>query len=218
MKALVLSLLLICTSVFAKNAGKVIFVKGKVYQITNKKKQILKKDDKLFDNSMIITSDNSIGVISLNDGSKLKINKNSKLQVKLGKIPKVALYKGSSFFNVLKDKVVSKTKFKVITKTASLGVRGTEFFVSYGKDKSKKDVWMCVNEGLVSVKPKNSNTEKLVKEGEGVHISDTKNVTDPAKLPWTKKLNWKLSPQEGSLENTVSIEDAYTDLLDQDYD
>lgn len=218
MKSLALLLMLVSTTVFSKEAGKVLFVKGSVYQITNDKKMILKKGDTLFDKSKIVTTENSIGVISLIDGTKVKINKNSKVQIKLGKIPKVALYKGSSFFNVLKSKLINKTKFKVVTKTASLGVRGTEFFVSYGKDPKKKDVWMCVNEGLVSVKAKDSKFEKLVKEGEGVHISDSKNVSDPAKLPWTKKLNWKLSPTEGSLENTVSIEDAYTDLLDQDYD
>lgn len=93
-----------------------------------------------------------------------------------------------------------------------MGVRGTEFFVSYGT--SNNDTWMCVNEGVVQVdsdKRKGVN----VKAGEGVKVS--KSVSDPKFLPWTKKLNWNFNPKK-DLENKVSIEDAYKDPLNFDYD
>jgi hypothetical protein len=215
---MLLILTFISFGTFAKDAGVVLFSKGETFEQVGKETRKIKKGDKVKDSSIIITKEKSLIVLSLKDGSKVKVNKNSKLQIKLGKVTKAALYKGSSFFNVLKAKVSKGEKFKVVTKSASLGVRGTEFFVSYGKSKDSKDVWMCVNEGLVAVSPKNSKTEKLVKAGEGVHISDPKTVTDPAQLPWTKKLNWRLSSSDGDLENKVNIEDAYTDILDMDYD
>ena len=113
--------------------------------------------------------------------------------------------------------MLSKDKFVVKTKNASFGVRGTEFFISYGKDRAK-DAWMCVNEGLVRVSPKDSKESVDVKAGEGVQVKDKKSVSTPKPLAWTSKLNWNLDSSKGQLENKVNIDDAYTDLLDQDYD
>ena len=128
---------------------------------------------------------------------------------------KSAITSGSSFFSILKSKVRNNKKYKyqVKTKQAAMGVRGTEFFVAYGKS---KDSWMCVNEGLVEVQSHSSNKKVLVKSGEGVRIDGK--VSDPKALPWTKKLNWKMTGNASDLENKVSIEDAYSDPLDQDYD
>ena len=33
-----------------------------------------------------------------------------------------------------------------------------------------------------------------------------------------KKLNWNSNPNKGSIENKISLDDHYNDLLDQDYD
>ena len=96
-----------------------------------------------------------------------------------------------------------------------MGVRGTEFFASYG---SGKDIWMCVNEGIVSVKSKSENKQTLVNAGEGVVIKKGSGTSKPKPLAWTKKLNWNMDPKVGEVVNKVSIEAAYSDLLDEDYD
>jgi hypothetical protein len=218
----ILLMMSLITPTLARDIGKVIFVKGRVTISHENKKTTVKKDFIIQEKSTFETFRKSLVVISLKDGSKIKLNELSKLAVSVPKDKrsptKTGLYKGSSFFKVIKNKFIKRSKFIVKTKNASLGVRGTQFFVSYGKKVNSKDSWMCVNEGLVSVRPKSSKKEVLVKSGEGVHIKDNKNLTPPKSLPWTKKLNWSFDRKSGKLENTVRIEDAYKDILGQDYD
>lgn len=206
-------------SLNAKEVGEIIFTKG-IVKIKQGKKQVqATKGQRFINKSLIETGDNALAVISLTDGSKIKLNKNSKIIISVAKDKptQVGIFKGSSFFNVLKGKFISRDKFIVRTKNAALGVRGTEFFVSYGKNNAQ-DAWMCVNEGLVRVTSKEGKNSVNVKAGEGVQIKDKKNITVPKPLAWTSKLNWNLDVKKGELENKVNIEDAYTDLLDQDYD
>lgn len=218
----ILLMMSLMAPVIARDIGKVIFVKGKVTISHDKKKSFIKKGFIIQNKTTLETMKNSLVVLSLKDGSKIKLNELSKLAVSVPKDKnsptKTGLYKGSSFFQVLKSKLIKKNKFIVKTKNASLGVRGTQFFVSYGKKINSKDSWMCVNEGLVSVRAKSSKKEVLVKSGEGVHIKDNNNVTPPKSLPWTKNLNWSFDSRKGNLENKVRIEDAYKDVLGQDYD
>ena len=43
------------------------------------------------------------------------------------------------------------------------------------------------------------------------------NLTKPQAYDWTKQLNWNMDPKSGDIEDKVSLDSAYTDLLDQDY-
>jgi len=213
--------LFLSQSAFSKEIGKVLFVKGKATFAQKGQKQNIVKKGLTFDNkTFFITGKKSLVILSLNDGSKIKVSPNSKLYVNMPakKATSTSLLKGNAFFYVLKSKLRKKDKFVVKTKFAAMGVRGTEFFVSYGQGNNPKDVWMCVKEGLVAVKRKADKKATLVKTGEGVQISKSDGVTAPTPLPWTEKLNWNMAPDKGDLENKVNIEDAYTDLLDKDYD
>ncbi|MCP4911776.1 MAG: FecR domain-containing protein [Oligoflexia bacterium] len=212
MKTIIMTLLLI-SNIQAQNIGKVLFSKGEVFFKKSKdsKATSVKKGLSFSDKSIFKTGKGALVVLALNSGSKIKVNQNSQLIVSK---EASGLTKGSSFFEILKSKVRKnkKIKYRVKTKHASMGVRGTQFFVSLG---NKNDSWMCVNEGLVEVKSKDNKTV-LVKEGEGVKVAQT--VSDPKPLPWTKRLNWEMVGNEKEIENKVNIEDAYQDLLDQDYD
>jgi ferric-dicitrate binding protein FerR (iron transport regulator) len=210
-------------SVFAQEIGKVLYIKGKaVSKEEGKKAVFLKKGSAVVNERYYKTAKNSLLIIALTDGSKIKLNPSSNIflsrPVNKKKPMTSKLIKGSSFFNVLKSKLIKRDKFIVKTKFASLGVRGTEFFVSYGKGKKPQDMWMCVNEGLVAVKRKSGKRETLVKEGEGVQVSKRDGVTAPTPLPWTKSLNWNMNVRKGDVINKVNIEDAYSDPLDKDYD
>lgn len=212
MKTLIFTLFLI-SNTHAQTIGKVLFSKGDVFFKKSKDSKAVpaKKGSTFSDKSIFKTGKGSLAVLSLNSGSKIKVNQNSQIIVSK---EAAGLTKGSSFFEILKSKVRKnkKIKYRVKTKHASMGVRGTQFFVSLG---NKNDSWMCVNEGLVEVKSKDNKTV-LVKEGEGVKVS--KSVSDPKPLPWTKRLNWEMEGNLKEIENKVNIEDAYQDLLDQDYD
>ena len=201
------------------NNATVVFIKGNV---KDSKSKSIKKNQSLTEGTIINTGANSFVVLKFPHGNKVKLSENS--QLKISKIaPKkdgqtrISLLKGSSFIKVLKSQFSKgqKSKFVLRTRTTAMGVRGTEFFASYG---TGKDVWMCVNEGIVSVRAKSEKKSTFVKAGEGIVVKDGNKTSKPKPLKWTKKLNWNMDPSTGSVENKVSIESAYTDLLDQDYD
>lgn len=206
-------------NILLANNATVVFIKGDVKDSKNK---TVKKNQSLAEGTVINTGANSFAVLKLPHGSKVKVSENS--QLKISKLaPKkdgqtrLSLFKGSSFIKVLKSKLVKGQKSKLVlkTRTTAMGVRGTEFFASYG---TGKDVWMCVNEGVVSVRAKSEKKSTFVKAGEGIVVKGGSKTSKPKPLKWTKKLNWNMDPSSGSVENKVSIESAYTDLLDQDYD
>ncbi|GAB4012589.1 MAG: hypothetical protein Fur0010_08570 [Bdellovibrio sp.] len=208
MKLLLISILIFVNSALADGGLK--FVRGKVIR-DNK---LMKTGDRVQFGDKISVAAKSLAVVELDDGSKIKINELSQVIIKKNVWPEAEVTLGSVFFNIVKRKTKDNgVKFKVKARQVSLGVRGTEFYVSLGK--MNDDVWMCVNEGLVE-----AATEKktvLVKQGEGIHVKKDL-VSDPKPLAWTKKLNWNMNENSGDLENNVSIEEAYTDVLGRDYD
>lgn len=214
-KVILILTFLFSTQVFS--AGKIFYKRGSL--TINKTKAAKNAEVKAGD--ILVTGKNSLAIIELNNGSKIKLSESTKL--KLGKVDdektgtSVGLLSGNAFFNVIKKKLRGKRKFNVKTRTVSMGVRGTEFFASYGKGKSK-DIWMCVNEGKVLIKAKNEKKAKMVNAGEGVRVKDGKETSKPKPLAWTKKLNWEMDPKKGEVKNEINIEAAYTDVLDEDYD
>lgn len=213
MKLLVLSIFLIAPhSIFA---NQIRYAKGQV-SVNGKESP---KGTKVLDNDLIKVGPKSLAILELDDGSKIKINEDTEIKVvnETKEAPATALLgQGSAFFKITKmlNQKVATDKFKVKTRQASLGVRGTEFFVSYGKNKTQ-DIWMCVNEGLVEARSLKGTT--FVKQGEGIQVKQNK-ISTPKPLAWTKKLNWSTDENSNDLENKVSIEEAYTDILEKDYD
>jgi hypothetical protein len=63
-----------------------------------------------------------------------------------------------------------------------------------------------------------SGQSTLVKEGLGVNIVAGEKLTRPRPYPWTRKLNWNNDPAAGMVEDATNLDQAYADLLDQDYD
>ncbi|MFP5384681.1 MAG: FecR domain-containing protein [Bacteriovoracia bacterium] len=105
--------------------------------------------------------------------------------------------------------LVKKKSFKIKTRAVSMGVRGTQFFVqATGKD----DVWMCVNEGVVNVLKNKKSVD--VPAGKGVFV-DQKEISKPAAFAWTKKINWKMNPDQGELDHKINLN---YDILENFYD
>jgi len=193
--------------------GQVLLLKGKV-TLNNKP---LVKSDTIHQGDRIKTSSSSLVLLKFSTGTTLKINQNSQIEISLLQISSnstlISLIKGSTFF---KKNPKVKGKLNVKTKFASMAVRGTQFFVSYGK-KSIDDIFMCVNKGSVWV-ASGQKRRALVNQGEGVNISSNKLISKPTFLPWTKDLNWSLNPKDKTLENSAEIEEKYGNPLSQDYD
>jgi ferric-dicitrate binding protein FerR (iron transport regulator) len=106
------------------------------------------------------------------------------------------------------SKVVKKP-FRVKTRFATFGVRGTQFFTSTSGD---NDAWMCVKEGFVVVTKDKKKVE--VPAGKGV-FTDKKDISKPAAFAWTRKINWKMDASEGDLDHKVNLD---YDILENFYD
>lgn len=218
---LCLSLILFPTFGLEKEAlplGRVLYSKGSVFI-----NEIKVKEDATFgENARFKVGDNSLAILELPEGSKIKLSKNTNLLINSfetkNKPTSITVNSGEAFFKVLKSKVINKKeKFVVKNSFTSMGVRGTSFFISSGVSK-KDDLWMCVQEGSVAVKSVSDKKEQIVKAGEGIVSTKGEKTSAPKPLEWTKKLNWNMDPKSGKVKNEVSIQEAYTDLLDQDYD
>jgi hypothetical protein len=166
---------------------------------------------------VIETGGDAMAVISLVDGAEIKLRENTTLALDtLGRNVSVQLTSGSVFSSVNKYMV---SGFSVKTETAVMGVRGTEFFVAYGRKIDRyRDVWVCVNTGSVEVAIVDSPDTLIVEQGKGINIVGGTNLTSPQRYPWTRKLNWNMDPSAGAVEDRTDLEQAYSDLLDQDYD
>lgn len=166
---------------------------------------------------IVETAGDGMAVISLADGAELKLRANTTLALDiLGQQAAVRLSAGSVFSRVNRGLI---SGFSVRTETAVMSVRGTEFFVAYGrKIDSHPDIWVCVNEGAVEVSIPRTQGALLVEEGKGINIVGGTNLTTPQRYPWTRKLNWNMDPTAGQVVDRTNLDQAYADLLDQDYD
>lgn len=196
-------------------SGKIGYVRGEVTIVSLGKSTAAQKGAVINSGDTVKASAKSLAIISMDDGIVFKMNPKSDLSIPEKDDNSVTLNSGSIFSKVSKQK--PNQQFKLRTPSAVIGVRGTEFFTSYGQSEDKKsDIWMCVNEGAVEVLSSKSKEPVVVKQGEGVVIPAGKEVTPPKKYAWTKKLNWNLDPEKGEVENNVQIK--YENLLKEDYD
>lgn len=200
--------------------GEVFVASGQVSIVRQKKTMSAAKGSKLVDGDRVVTGKDSLALIYLYESSDHKLGPDSELVIRDTKKRGILeLIKGSIFSRVNPKSFKGKTPLRIKTKAAVSGVRGTEFFVSYGPDKKPDDTWVCVHEGMVEVSSVKGDSKQLVPAGKGVSVTfgDAK-VSKPEALAWTQKLNWNFDAKKGSIKNSVDINDAYPDLLDVEYD
>lgn len=137
--------------------GKITYVQGDVSQKSTKgQSNKVSKLSVISGGDTLITGPQSLAILVMDDGAQLKLNEKSVLSVPTQVEGSITLTSGSVFSKIPKQK--PNHQFKVTTPTAVMGVRGTQFFTSYGADdEHKEDLWMCVNEGSVDV---TNNTSK----------------------------------------------------------
>jgi hypothetical protein len=75
-----------------------------------------------------------------------------------------------------------------------------------------------VNEGEVAVEVPDTGESTVVREGEGINILDGVRLTDAQFYDWTRDLTWNMDPDRGEVFDDTNLDEAYADLLDQDYD
>ena len=74
-----------------------------------------------------------------------------------------------------------------------------------------------MNEGSVRIDVEETGDSTTVRAGLGVNIVGGTRLTKARRYPWTRKLNWNVDPATGEVVDNTDLEQAYSDLLDQDY-
>ena len=166
---------------------------------------------------VVRTGPSATMIIQLSQQSELKLRADTTVRMSsIASDPEVRLDSGGLFARVAER---LRGRFEVRTPSVVAGVRGTQFFVAYGRTiEEKPDLWLCVNDGRVQVSVRETGQSRIVREGEGINILASSRLTDPQFYQWTTRLNWNMDPDEGSVEDDTSLDEAYSDLLDQDYD
>lgn len=163
------------------------------------------------------TGRDSSAVLEFPQGLQVKLRQDTVFIVEnVGDNIDVTLGEGSAFSRI-SGRLTGA--YRVRAASAVMGVRGTEFFVAYGRTVDEApDVWMCVNSGSVEVMVDELSESLLVREGEGINILAGSRPTPPRAYGWTRGLNWNMDPAAGTVEDRSNLDRAYADLLDADYD
>jgi hypothetical protein len=165
------------------NIGKIIEIQGKVEVIRDSKNLKAYLNMPIKKKDIIKAYNNSKAKISFKDKTLITIGKNSIFKVEdyfFGKKPraKFSFLKGTFISVDGKIAKIAPKRFKLKTKNASIGIRGTTVFGDLGV---KKEIIGCT-QGLISVSK--GNQEILVKPGEMVKVFANK-ITPPVRIPKT---------------------------------
>jgi ferric-dicitrate binding protein FerR (iron transport regulator) len=209
---------LVFLSPFALSAleGQVVYTEGTVRLTSGAQTRDAAPGDTIGPGDLIATAAESLAVIDLSNGTMLKLREKTVLAVDaIGQAAAVSLKAGGVFTHIL-GKLTGT--FSVRTDSAAAGVRGTEFFMAYGRTvDTQPDVWLCVTEGIVNVALSASGRSVQVEAGKGINIVGGTKLTVPRAYPWTRSLNWNMNPAKGKVADTTDLDQAYSDLLNQDY-
>jgi len=197
-------------------SGQVVYTEGDVSIRNGSQTHDAVLGEPLNPGDVISTGAESLAVIDLANSTTLKLRPKTTLAIdSIGESTTVTLTVGGVFTHVLKKLT---GQFSVQTQTAVAGVRGTQFFIAYGRTvDALPDVWLCVNSGAVDVSLPRTGQSVVVKEGFGINIVAGTKLTTPRNYPWTRQLNWNMDAAAGKVVDTTNLDEAYSDLLNQDY-
>jgi hypothetical protein len=159
--------------------GKVIKIRGKisVLQPHTLKAILLKKGSFVYEDSSLLSSKASFALIKMIDGSRVTIGPKSKIVLSMVKKQGgtiISLLTGKLRASIAKKK---KKHFFVKTRTAALGVRGTDFLTSYNVE-SRKTGLLTYN-GSVAIK---KVEKKIIIDNESTATQKKKVVKEITKL------------------------------------
>jgi len=162
----------------------------------------------LRDGDRIATGADSMAIIELKGNRTLKMKEETLLNLdRVSENTSLTLERGGLFSKVEK---LTTGSFTVRAESVVAGIRGTEFFLSYGKTTgAAPDIWLCVNEGTVRVDLPEAGESVLVSEGEGITIPGGSRLTRPKPYSWTKDLNWNTDPGTGPVRDNTDPESFY---------
>ena len=225
-------LMFLSTTVFAQ-IGQVVALKGDVKVERESKIQELLLKDEIFKNDQISTLNNSRTQLLLNDETIITIGENSifKVDEYLFNEEKDSSLKMNFFngtFKIISGKIgkLNPNNFKLQTKTASIGIRGTEILLQL---EAKKEKIMCT-QGTIIVTRKDTNNTTTLNVGESLVIdlttnkvsvekNDTKNINEVSSSLYTNKIDRKYNQwiKEKNLKDNEVVVDPVVEKTISDY-
>ncbi len=196
--------------------GRVVYADGEVAVLRGARELAAEVGMPVSAGDSVRTGADGTAIVELAGQGELKLRENTTVALdSLGERSSVSLSAGGLFARVVRRMT---GRFLVRTQTAVAGVRGTEFFVAYGRKLDRNpDIWLCVNEGSVEVTVPDTGESVVVEEGKGINIVAGTRLTSPRPYAWTRSLNWNTDPASGTVVDRTDLDQAYSDLLDQDY-
>jgi hypothetical protein len=178
-KIILLTLLFVSTSLFA-GVAKVVALKGEATIVRNGSDIVLTRDSELFKEDKISTKENTKIQLMFIDQTIISIGKNSTFLIsdylydeKNNEYKaEFSMFKGT--FRTITGKIgkIAPEKFKLKTKSASIGIRGTQIVM----DLSPNTENIFCTEGKIFVERLNTGMSAVVQSGEFVSFQkDTKN-------------------------------------------
>lgn len=209
--------LLVLVPVAAHASGTVTYLEGEVAILRGSDRFLADFGTEVHQGDQVTTGRHSTVIISLEGRADIKLRDDSEVTLdQIGTNTQVGLHSGGIFSRVRER---MSGRYEVRAGSVVGGVRGTEYFVAYGRRiEEAHDVWLCVNVGEVQLEVATTGAEMPVRAGEGVNVLAGSRLTDARRYRWTERLNWNMDPDAGDVFDTTDLDAAYSDLLDQDYD
>lgn len=151
------------TQVLASDMAKVIRLRGYATQLSPgaRDARIVELGQKIYEDTSILTKEKSFVVLEFSDGSRMSVGPQSKVVVvkARGSDPGlISLLKGK-IRNTVKPEDSNEDKYIIRTRTAALGVRGTDFQTSYNTE--NKATALVTFKGRVAMVRLDSSAEDL---------------------------------------------------------
>lgn len=213
MKLFLLFLLFLNQS-FASTSSKMtcLFAKGKVSIFHQNKKNPLVKDFTLSVGDIIETEAGALAILKF-PNETVKVNEKSSFQVLEinSKNDLFAVSKGAVIVNKIKKSILDNLNNNeknvpliIKTKYASIGVRGTTFFLYQGE---KDQTVLSVKEGTVAFKADASEHDVFVKKDNSSMTNEENKNLKAQKFGFEDKINYALDPKE-KLESSSDLYSA----------
>ena len=207
----IISLMIFSVSMFAQ-IGQVVALKGDVELLRDSLKSKLSLKDKILEKDYIQTSDNARTQILLADKTIITIGSNSQFDVQNYFFENNE--KAKANFNFLKGTFriitgeigkINPKKFNLETKSASIGIRGTEIFLEL---EPKKEKIICTH-GTIEVRIKNTDEKVILNVGEFLTV-DLK--TQKLRV---EKITTQAQVPSFSSSNSTKVDKKYDDWIEE---
>jgi hypothetical protein len=191
-------------------SGKLVFYKGDVKVIRDKAYISIKKKMKIESGDIIVTGRKSLALIK-SKYTTIKVIQNSKMLLDFPTDDKLdaTVDKGGAVIRLINKIHRNQNKRKksdqsitINTRTAAMGVRGTEFFTYVGKNQNSI---LAVKEGIVDFRGLGSSRALLVEENKSTMTNQKKQTIDKRQMGIVDKVNWNLDDTSEDLSQPTNL-------------